>query len=117
MELAGSPVSPSQLARILALLEEGTISSKMAKEVFDRVFRDGVEPDAVVEELGGQITDSEELLGIVREIIAANAPQAEQYRGGKTQVLGFFVGRVMAATRGKANPPLVNELLKQELDS
>jgi len=98
-------------------MEEGTISSKMAKEVFDRVFREGIEPDAVVAEVGGQITDSDQLLKIVREVIGENPSQADQYREGKTQVLGFFVGRVMAATRGKANPPLVNELLKKELDA
>ena len=112
-----SPVTPDQLARILALMEEGTLSSKMAKEVFDRVFREGGDPDAVVEELGGQITDAGEILGIVRDVIGQNPAQVEQYRGGKTQVLGFFVGRVMAATRGKANPPMVNELLKKELDA
>jgi aspartyl-tRNA(Asn)/glutamyl-tRNA(Gln) amidotransferase subunit B len=116
-DIGESPVSPAQLARILALMEEGTISSKMAKEVFDRVFREGIEPDAVVAEVGGQITDSDQLLKIVREVIGENPSQADQYREGKTQVLGFFVGRVMAATRGKANPPLVNELLKKELDA
>lgn len=111
-----SPVSPQSFARILHHLSTGTISGKMAKEVFEKVYTEGVDPDAVVSEMGGQVSDPETILAILHDIMANNPAQVEKYRAGKTQLLGFFVGQVMQRTKGKANPTLTNELALAELN-
>ena len=114
--IAESPVSPEALAGLLALIQDGTVSGKMAKSVFERMFSSGASARAVVEELGlRQITDDEQIRSAVRQAIAASPKQLEQYRAGKTSLFGFFVGQVMKATGGQANPQKVNELLKEEL--
>ncbi|OFW37784.1 MAG: aspartyl/glutamyl-tRNA amidotransferase subunit B [Acidobacteria bacterium RIFCSPLOWO2_12_FULL_60_22] len=111
-----SPVSPEALAGLLALIQDATVSGKMAKTVFERMFTTAVSARQVVEELGlRQITDDEEIRGIVRQVVAANPKQLEQFRSGKTNLFGYFVGQVMKATGGQANPQKVNELLKEEL--
>jgi aspartyl-tRNA(Asn)/glutamyl-tRNA(Gln) amidotransferase subunit B len=110
------PVSPEQLAELLKLIDNGTISGKIAKTVFDEMWRSGKAPQAIVEEQGLlQVSDSGAIEGIIDEIIAANAGQVEEYRSGKEKVFGFFVGQVMKASKGKANPTVVNELLLNKL--
>jgi aspartyl-tRNA(Asn)/glutamyl-tRNA(Gln) amidotransferase subunit B len=110
------PVTPVQLAELLKLIDNGTISGKIAKTVFDEMWKSGKTPQAIVEEQGlVQVSDSSAIEGIIDEIMAANAGQVEEYRGGKEKVFGFFVGQVMKASKGKANPSVVNELLLNKL--
>jgi aspartyl-tRNA(Asn)/glutamyl-tRNA(Gln) amidotransferase subunit B len=112
-----SPVSASQGADLLALIEDGTISGRIAKDVFEIMFETGKDADVIVEEKGlKQVSDTGEIEKIIDEVIAANPGQLEQYRAGKDKLIGFFVGQVMKATGGKANPGLVNQLLKPKLD-
>lgn len=111
-----SPIAAEALAELLNLLADETISGKIAKTVFEEMAQSGKSAKAIVEEKGLiQITDDSALEPIVAEILENNPDQVEQYRAGKTKVLGFFVGQVMKATQGKANPKLVNELLKSKL--
>lgn len=115
-DIRDCPIMPASLAELIRLIEEGTISGKMAKAVIDEMYRTGKAPDAIIEEKGMvQITDESALAKTIGEIIAANPSQVEQYRGGKEKVLGFFVGQVMKATQGKANPKIINDLLKKML--
>ena len=115
--IADTPVSAKQGAELLALIEDGTISGRIAKDVFEIMFETGKDADSIVEEKGlKQVSDTGEIEKIIDEIIAANQGQVEQYRGGKTKLIGFFVGQVMKATGGKANPGVVNQLLKPKLD-
>lgn len=108
--------SPEQLAGMFALVEKGTISGKIAKQVFEEMISSGKSAEEIVQARGlVQISDEGELQKIVAEILAGNQPQVEQYKAGKEKVFGFFVGQVMKATRGKANPKVVNDLLKKEL--
>jgi len=110
------PVTPGLLASLLKLIDKGTISNKIAKTVFDEMYRTGKEPQAVVKEQGLiQVSDTGEIERIIDEIMSANAGQVEEYRGGKEKVFGFFVGQVMRASKGKANPVLVNEILLHKL--
>jgi len=110
------PVSPLQLAELLKLIDGGTISTKIAKTVFDEMWSSGKAPRAIVEEKGLlQVSDSAEIEAIIDQIMVANAGQVEEYRGGKEKVFGFFVGQVMKASKGKANPAVVNELLLNKL--
>jgi len=112
-----SPVSAAQGANLLALIEDGTISGRIAKDVFEVMFETGKDAEAIVEEKGlKQVSDTGEIEKIIDEVIAANPGQVEQYRGGKDKLIGFFVGQVMKATGGKANPGVVNKLLKPKLD-
>jgi aspartyl-tRNA(Asn)/glutamyl-tRNA(Gln) amidotransferase subunit B len=112
-----SPVSASQGADLLALIEDGTISGRIAKDVFEIMFETGKGADVIVEEKGlKQVSDTGEIEKIIDAVIAANPGQLEQYRAGKDKLIGFFVGQVMKATGGKANPGLVNQLLKPKLD-
>ncbi len=115
-EITDSPVSPRNLGELLALKGKGEISGKLAKEIFAKMVATGELPSAIIEREGlKQISDTGALEKIVDEVIAANPKQAEQYRGGKTTVLGFFVGQVMKASRGQANPAAVNEVLRKKL--
>jgi aspartyl-tRNA(Asn)/glutamyl-tRNA(Gln) amidotransferase subunit B len=110
-----SPIPPERLGAMLGLLAKGTISGKMAKEFFDEMYATGADPADILSKKGGQITDSAEVEKIIREVLAANAAAVSEYRGGKEGAFNFLIGQVMKATRGKANPQLVNELLKQVL--
>ena len=102
---------------LLQRIEDGTISGKIAKQVFQDMFAGEGSADAIIEAKGlRQISDSSEIEGIVREVIGNNPKQLEQYRNGQTKLLGYFVGQVMQATQGKANPKQVNELLRKLLD-
>jgi len=115
--IADSPVGPENLADLLALIEEGVISGKIAKTVFDDMARTGKSPKQIVEEKGlVQITDTGAIDEVVAKIISNNPKEVAAYKSGKTKLLGFFVGQVMKETRGKANPKLVNEILKKKLE-
>ncbi len=117
--IASCPVTPTGLASLLRLITAGTISGKLAKQVFAIMYRErNNDPEAIVRARGlAQIDDKAELEKIVREVLAAHPGEVEKYRGGKTKVFGFLVGQVMRQTRGKANPGLVNELLRRQLDN
>jgi aspartyl-tRNA(Asn)/glutamyl-tRNA(Gln) amidotransferase subunit B len=115
-EIAESPVTAAHLGELLALIGKGSLTSKLAKEILPRMFESGEGPRAIMEREGLEtITDSGELARIVDQVIAANPKQVEQYRGGKASVLSFFMGQVMKATRGQADPAAVTELLKEKL--
>jgi aspartyl-tRNA(Asn)/glutamyl-tRNA(Gln) amidotransferase subunit B len=109
-------VKAEDLGRLVALIGKGADFGKIAKEVFAKMFASGASPEEIIEREGlRQISDAASLEKIVDEVIAANPKQAEQYRAGKTAVLGFLVGQVMKATRGQANPALVNQILRNRL--
>jgi len=111
------PVSAEALGDMIRLIEEGTISGKMAKDLIQEMYKTGKPPRAIIEEKGMvQITDEGALAQVIDEIIAANPNQLVQYRSGKDKLFGYFVGQTMKATQGKANPQLINELLKKKLD-
>jgi aspartyl-tRNA(Asn)/glutamyl-tRNA(Gln) amidotransferase subunit B len=110
------PVAAVDFAKLLALVEKKTISGTMAKDVLREMITTRKGPDQIVAEKGlQQISDSDKIAAVAREIIAGNPKQVEQYRKGKTATLGWFVGQVMKATRGQANPQVVQEVLKKEL--
>ena len=109
---------PAQLARLLALIENGTISGSIGRDVFAKMFASGRTADVIVEAEGlTQIDDESQVLEIIADVLARHADAVAQYRGGKTATFGFLVGQVMKATAGKANPKRVNELLKKELEA
>ena len=111
-----SPVSAEGLGELVRLIGDGTLSGKLAKDVFAKMFESGRPAAEIVEAEGlEQISDEGSLQKIIDEVLAANQKQVETYRGGKTGVLGFFVGQIMKATRGQADPKLVNELLRKSL--
>ncbi|HSW51077.1 MAG TPA: Asp-tRNA(Asn)/Glu-tRNA(Gln) amidotransferase subunit GatB [Bryobacteraceae bacterium] len=115
-EIPDSPVSAERLGELLLLVARGEISGKLAKDIFARMFASGEPPAAIIEREGlKQISDQGTLEKVVEEILAANPKQVEQFRGGKTAVLGFLVGQVMKATRGQANPASVNGILRDKL--
>jgi aspartyl-tRNA(Asn)/glutamyl-tRNA(Gln) amidotransferase subunit B len=105
------------VAQSADLVESGTISSKILKDLYDKAFAAGEDFPAVYDrEKPQQITDVSALEKIIDEIVAASPKQVEQYRAGKTTMIGFFVGQVMKASKGQAQPELVNELLKKKLE-
>jgi aspartyl-tRNA(Asn)/glutamyl-tRNA(Gln) amidotransferase subunit B len=113
-----APVTPAHLAGMLQLVDDGTISGKIAKTVFDEMYQSGKQAQQVVEEKGlVQMNDSGELESLIQHVLQSNPSQVEAYRSGKQKVFGFFVGQTMKATQGKANPKMVNELLRQMLDA
>lgn len=114
--VADSPISAKQLAELLVLIDKGTISGKIAKSVLEEMYSTGKDAQTVVKEKGlAQISDEGALLGIIDSVIAANPQSVEDFRAGKDRAIGFLVGQVMKATKGQANPGLVNQLLKQKL--
>ena len=115
-EMANCPIKPQALGKLLAMVEGGAISGKIAKTVFAEMVAGGGDPEQIVQAKGlVQMSNEDELVSLVREIIAANPEQAQQFRDGKDKVLGFFVGQLMKKTGGKANPQLANNLFRQEL--
>jgi aspartyl-tRNA(Asn)/glutamyl-tRNA(Gln) amidotransferase subunit B len=115
-EIEECPVPPKHLASMLKMIKDGVISGKIAKTVFEEMYRSGRGPEKIVHEKGLiQLTDVDEIQRIIRGVLEENPKLVEDYQKGKEQVLGFFVGQVMKATRGKANPKLVNELLRKSL--
>jgi len=118
LTIANVPLAPSALAGLVALVEKGTISSSIAKDVFARMYESGRSAEEVVAAEGlSQIGDEGAILSIVREVMTKNADAVAQYRAGKKQTFGFLVGQVMKGSGGKANPKMASELLKQQLDS
>ena len=118
ISIVDSPVSAADLARLLTLMDEGTISSKIAKTVFDEMAQTGKPPGQIVEEKGlVQITDTDAIDDVIAGVISNNPKEVEAYQNGKTKLMGFFVGQVMRETKGKANPQLVNEILRKKLDA
>ncbi|OFW56169.1 MAG: aspartyl/glutamyl-tRNA amidotransferase subunit B [Candidatus Solincola sediminis] len=117
LEIEDIIVSPRQLAKMIELVETGVISGKIAKSVFEEMLRGGKDPDEIVKEQGiTQISDSQELERLIAEVIKENPESVDDYRGGKEKALGFMVGQVMRKTGGRANPQLVNEMLKRSLE-
>lgn len=116
-EIGNSPVNAGQLGKLVDLIGDGTVSNRLAKDVFEIMFETGDDPEKIVEERGlRQVTDTGAIEVAVDEAIANGTAQVEQYKGGNEKVLGWFVGQVMKATQGKANPQAVNELLRKKLD-
>ncbi|WP_455201452.1 Asp-tRNA(Asn)/Glu-tRNA(Gln) amidotransferase subunit GatB [Kaarinaea lacus] len=116
LDLSQSPVTAEMLGGMLKRIADNTISGKIAKEVFEAMWQGQGDADTIIEKRGlKQITDSGAIEKIIDEIIANNPGQVEQYRSGKDKVFGFFVGQVMKASKGKANPQQVNQLLKDKL--
>lgn len=116
LDIVQSPVSPLQLAGMISLIDKGTISGTIAKKVFEELWKNGGDAAAIVEQQGlAQVSDTGAIETAIDQIMAANMGQVEEYRGGKDKVFGFFVGQVMKAMKGKANPAVVNDLLKQKL--
>ena len=111
-------ILPENLGKLINLIKEGTISSKIAKEVFAEMLNNNSDPETIVKEKNlVQISNPEELLLIIKQITEKNPEQVSDYKSGKEKVFGFFVGQIMKETKGKANPKLVNELLKQILSN
>lgn len=116
LDITQSPVSAKHFAHLIQRIDDGTISSRIAKEVFEAMWAGEGNADDIIDRKGlKQISDSDAIEKIIDEVIANNPNQLEQYRSGKDKLFGFFVGQVMKATQGKANPGQVNELLKQKL--
>lgn len=117
-EISETKVSPENLAAMIRLIQDGTISGKIAKQVFEEMFSSGKNAAEIVEAKGlKQVSDESEIKAICETIIASNGKQVEEYKSGKEKVFGFFVGQVMKQTKGKANPQLVNKLLKEILSN
>jgi aspartyl-tRNA(Asn)/glutamyl-tRNA(Gln) amidotransferase subunit B len=117
-DIGNSPVSAAALGGLLLRIEDGTISGKIAKQVFEAMWKGEGSADDIIEQQGlKQISDSSAIEGVVRDVLDNNQKQIEQYRGGQEKLFGFFVGQVMKATQGKANPKQVNELLRKLLDN
>ncbi len=116
-DIRNCPMSAASLGDMINLIKEGTISGKMAKDLILEMYQTGKPPRAIIEEKGLiQITDEDALAGTIDDVIRANPNQLAQYRSGKDKLFGYFVGQVMKMTQGKANPQLINELLKKKLD-
>jgi aspartyl-tRNA(Asn)/glutamyl-tRNA(Gln) amidotransferase subunit B len=115
-DFTDSPVSPEKLGELIALIGKGELTGKLAKEIFPKMYSDGLSAKEIMEREGlKQINDVDALEKIVDGVLAANSKQVEQYKSGKTTVIGFLVGQVMKISRGQANPAAVNELLKSKL--
>lgn len=115
-DIESCPVPPEHIGELVSLIASGELSGKLAKEIFPKMFADGLSPKAIMERDGlKQISDTGALDKIVDEVIAGNPKQVEQYKSGKTAVIGFLVGQAMKASRGQANPQVMTDLLKAKL--
>jgi len=116
LEINEADITADGLAKMLALMDDGTISSKIAKTVFEEMFKTGKDPDTIVEEKGlKQISDEDELGNVIDGVIENNPDAVADYKGGKDQAIGYLVGQVMKETRGKADPQLTNQMLREKL--
>ena len=116
LTITESPVSPENLGKMVDLINNNTISSRIAKDVFVFMVEEGKDPETIVEEKGlKQVTDTSAIEKIIDEVIAANPDKVAEYRSGKDKLIGWVVGQTMRASQGKANPGLLNELLKKKL--
>ncbi len=110
-------ITPPRLSRMIDLINEGTISTKIAKEVFEEMLQSGQDPDSIVENKGlRQVSDESAIEKVVDEVLQSNPDEVRKYVGGKQKLFGFFVGEIMKKTRGKANPKVLNDLLRQKLE-
>jgi aspartyl-tRNA(Asn)/glutamyl-tRNA(Gln) amidotransferase subunit B len=116
-DIISSPVTARSLAEMIKMIDAGTISGKMAKDVLTEMCASGKSVEEVVKDKGGaQLSDEAEIRELADQAIAANPKQLEQYRAGKTALFGFFVGQVMKSSGGRANPQVVNKVLKDALE-
>lgn len=116
-EIQDLPIKPKDLAKMIELIKNGTISSKIAKQVFNYLVEEGGDPEAYVKDKGlVQISDEGELTKIIGEVLDANEQSVTDFKEGKGRALGFLVGQVMKATQGQANPQMVNKILKEEIE-
>ncbi|HXG92685.1 MAG TPA: Asp-tRNA(Asn)/Glu-tRNA(Gln) amidotransferase subunit GatB [Blastocatellia bacterium] len=116
-DISACPVSASALAEMIRLIDAGTISGKMAKDVLVEMYRTGKTADEVVGEMGGaQVSDESQIRAMAEQVISSSPKQLEQYRAGKTGLMGYFVGQVMKLSGGRANPQIVNKVLKDALE-
>ncbi|MEE8349289.1 MAG: Asp-tRNA(Asn)/Glu-tRNA(Gln) amidotransferase subunit GatB [Acidobacteriota bacterium] len=117
-DISQCPVQPEQLADLVRLIDKGEISGKMAKQLFEKLYKTGEDPQSLLAREGlRQISDQDELQSIVEQVIESNPEKVEAYRAGKTGLLGFFMGQVMNETRGQANPKMINEILQDRLQA
>ena len=117
MEVQEIPFTAEYLAELITLIDKGVISGTIGKTVFEEMFNSGKNPETIVEEKGLKvINDQEEILNIVSEVLKKNVKSVEDYKNGKRKAFGFLVGQVMKETKGKADPKIVNEILKKELE-
>ncbi len=117
-QIESFPVKPANLASLLKLIDDGTISGKIAKAVFREMIDTGKDADRIVEDKGmKQVSDTSEIEAIIMRVIESNAQSVEDYKNGKEKAMGFLVGQIMKESKGKANPKLVNELLLKKLNS
>ena len=116
MEPEDLTFSPKNLAKLIDLTDAGTINSSVAKKVFEQIFTDDVDPEKYVEENGlGMVNDESALREVIEKVLADNPKAVEDYRGGREKAMGALVGQTMRAMKGKANPGMVNEMLKKML--
>ena len=117
LDITQSPVSAKTLGTLISRIEDGTISGKGAKDVLDYIMKnEESDVDSIIEKLGlKQVSDDGAILAIIDEILANNEDKVAEYKAGKEKLFGFFVGQVMKASKGSANPQKVNQLLKQRL--
>lgn len=117
INITDTKLTPENLAELLTMIEKGTISNNIGKQIIIDMMNDGTQASKIVEAKGlSQITDVNAIRKMVEEVVNNNPNQVEQYKSGKTNLFGFFVGQVMKATKGKANPKTVNDILKELLD-
>jgi aspartyl-tRNA(Asn)/glutamyl-tRNA(Gln) amidotransferase subunit B len=118
LTIGQSPISAAHLAQLIELVDSGLISGKIAKTIFEEMAKSGRPPKEIVEEKGlVQVSDAGAIEEVVSKVLENCAGEVEDYQNGKTKLFGFFVGQVMKATKGKANPKIVNELLQAKLDN
>ncbi|MBI3303838.1 MAG: hypothetical protein HYZ72_17370 [Deltaproteobacteria bacterium] len=116
LKITAWPCPPEHLGALVRLIHEGKISGKIAKTVFDEMRKSGKAPDAIIAEQGlTQVSDEGALAAQIDQVLAANPDKVAEYRAGRDKLLQFFVGQVMKATQGKANPQMLNDLLKKKL--
>lgn len=116
IEIDKCPVTPEKLAALIRLIDKGTISNKIAKTVFEEIWSTGKDAEVIVKEKGMiQISDASEIISIVEKVIADNPQSVADYRAGKEKAIGFLVGQIMKQTKGRANPEMVNKLLRERL--
>jgi aspartyl-tRNA(Asn)/glutamyl-tRNA(Gln) amidotransferase subunit B len=117
LNIRDSKVSSDKLGQLILRIEDGTISGKIAKDIFEKMWISGKEVDEIIKDEGlEQVTDDKQIEAMIDEVIKSNPEQLEQYRSGKDRLFGFFVGQVMQASQGKANPKQVNDILKSKLE-
>ena len=116
LDIESSPITTSQFAKLVLRIADNTLSGKLAKTVFEAMWQQPQDPDLIIDAQGlKQVTDSGAIEKIIDTVIANNQKQLEEYRAGKQQLFGFFVGQVMKASQGKANPDQVNKILQEKL--